>query len=82
MKITDEQRERFVEVYLEALDAAGMPDDKPFRQAVRMSSSACASRSRTPGPKPRLSYTRFERYHAGSGRSWGHDAVGHLDELG
>jgi hemoglobin len=35
LKITDEQRERFVEVYLEALDAAGMPNDDPFRQAVR-----------------------------------------------
>lgn len=35
LKITDEQRERFVELYLEALDAAGMPGDDPFRQAVR-----------------------------------------------
>jgi hemoglobin len=35
LKITDEQRERFVAVYLEALDEAGMPDDAPFRQAVR-----------------------------------------------
>ena len=35
LQITDEQRERFVEVYLEALDEAGMPDDEPFRRAVR-----------------------------------------------
>jgi hemoglobin len=35
LKITDEQRERFVELYLEALDDAGMPDDEPLRQAVR-----------------------------------------------
>jgi hemoglobin len=35
LKITDEQRERFVEVYLAALDEAGFPDDEPFRQAVR-----------------------------------------------
>ena len=35
LKISDEQRERFVELYLEALDAAGMPGDDPFRQAVR-----------------------------------------------
>ena len=35
LKITDEQRERFVELYLEALDEAGMPDDEPFRRAVR-----------------------------------------------
>ncbi len=33
--ITDEQRERFVEAYLEALDEAGLPDDAPFRAAVR-----------------------------------------------
>ena len=35
LKITDEQRERFVALYLEALDEAGLPDDGPFRQAVR-----------------------------------------------
>jgi hemoglobin len=34
-KITEEQRQRFVELYLAALDAVGMPDDKPFRAAVR-----------------------------------------------
>lgn len=34
-RITDEQRERFVAAYLEALDEAGLPDDAPFRQAVR-----------------------------------------------
>src|ERR1700755_491089 len=30
VKITDEQRGRFVTAYLEALDEAGMPDDAPF----------------------------------------------------
>jgi hemoglobin len=35
LEITEEQRERFVELYLAALDAAGMPDDAPFRDAVR-----------------------------------------------
>ena len=35
LKITDEQRERFVALYLEALDEAGLPDDAPFRDAVR-----------------------------------------------
>jgi hemoglobin len=35
LKITDEQRDRFVALYMEALDEAGMPDDEPFRQAVR-----------------------------------------------
>ncbi|MFB8008415.1 group II truncated hemoglobin [Nocardia sp. NPDC056000] len=35
LKITDAQRQRFVEVYLESLDAAGMPADEKFREAVR-----------------------------------------------
>ncbi|GAA1004597.1 oxidoreductase [Acrocarpospora pleiomorpha] len=35
LDISDEQRERFVELYLEALDEAGLPDDEPFREAVR-----------------------------------------------
>jgi hemoglobin len=35
LKITEEQRARFVELYMVALDEAGMPDDEPFRDAVR-----------------------------------------------
>jgi hemoglobin len=35
LRITEEQRRRFVELYLAALDAAGLPDDPPFREAVR-----------------------------------------------
>jgi hemoglobin len=35
LKITDEQRERFVDLYMEALDEAGLPNDEPFRAAVR-----------------------------------------------
>jgi hemoglobin len=35
LKITDEQRDWFVAAYLESLDEAGVPDDAPFRQAVR-----------------------------------------------
>ncbi len=35
LKITDEQRERFVILYMEALDEAGLPNDEPFREAVR-----------------------------------------------
>jgi hemoglobin len=34
-EITDEQRKRFIEVYMEVLDEAGVPDDEPFRRAVR-----------------------------------------------
>jgi hemoglobin len=35
LKITEVQRQRFVELYLESLDEAGLPDDAPFRDAVR-----------------------------------------------
>jgi hemoglobin len=35
LHITEEQRQRFVELYLAALDTAGMPTDEPFRTAVR-----------------------------------------------
>lgn len=34
-KITDEQRERFVALYREAVDEAGLPTDEAFRDAVR-----------------------------------------------
>lgn len=33
--ITEEQRRRFVELYLAAVDAVGMPADEDFREAVR-----------------------------------------------
>jgi hemoglobin len=35
LKITDEQRERFVTLYMRALDDANLPDDERFREAVR-----------------------------------------------
>ena len=35
LRITEAQREHFVELYLAALDEAGLPDDEPFRTAVR-----------------------------------------------
>ena len=35
LHITAEQRERFVALYLAAIDAAGLPDDPPFRTALR-----------------------------------------------
>jgi hemoglobin len=34
LKITEAQRQRFVELYRAALDKAGMPEDEPFREAV------------------------------------------------
>jgi hemoglobin len=35
LQITDAQRERFVALYLESVDEAGLPDDQPFRAALR-----------------------------------------------
>jgi hemoglobin len=35
LRITEAQRARFVELYMAALDEAGLPDDQRFRQAVR-----------------------------------------------
>jgi hemoglobin len=35
LEITEEQRRRFVELYMAALDEADMPDDEPFREAIR-----------------------------------------------
>ena len=35
LKITDEQRDRFVRLYLEAVDEACLPEDEAFRAAVR-----------------------------------------------
>jgi hemoglobin len=35
LKITEEQRERFVQLYLAAADRAGLPDDQPFREAFQ-----------------------------------------------
>jgi hemoglobin len=35
LKITEEQRERFVELYLAAADRAGLPGDEAFRDALR-----------------------------------------------
>ncbi|MEV4076732.1 group II truncated hemoglobin [Nonomuraea fuscirosea] len=35
LRITEEQRLRFVELYMAAADRAGLPDDEPFRAALR-----------------------------------------------
>jgi len=35
LKITEEQRQRFVELYLAAAHATGLPADPPFREALR-----------------------------------------------
>jgi hemoglobin len=35
LKITEEQRQRFVALYLAAADSVGLPDDPAFREALR-----------------------------------------------
>jgi hemoglobin len=35
LEITEEERQRFAELYMQALDEAGLPDDAAFREAVR-----------------------------------------------
>ena len=35
LKFSEEQRQRFARLYMEALDEADLPDDPPFREAVR-----------------------------------------------
>jgi hemoglobin len=35
LEISEEERQRFVALYMKALDGAGLPDDEPFREAVR-----------------------------------------------
>jgi hemoglobin len=35
LEISEEQWRRFVELYTAALDEVGLPDDEPFREAVR-----------------------------------------------
>ena len=35
LKITEEQRRRFVELHIAAADEAGLPSDAPFREALR-----------------------------------------------
>lgn len=35
LQITEEQRQRFVDLYLAAVDAVGLPDDEDFREAIR-----------------------------------------------
>jgi hemoglobin len=35
LHITEPQRKRFVELYMAAADQAGLPDDEPFRKALR-----------------------------------------------
>jgi hemoglobin len=35
LKITDEQRDRFINLYMESLDEAGLPSDERFRRSVQ-----------------------------------------------
>lgn len=67
LKITEAQRQRFVELYVAAMDDA-MPTDPDFRAAV-LEHVEFGSRvaMQTPTRPPRLSCTRCATYHAGPG---------------
>jgi hemoglobin len=67
LAISEEQRVRFVELYMEALDAVGMPADAAFRDAASTSSSARASRCRTRTQPATRSCIRCARSRAGPG---------------
>jgi truncated hemoglobin YjbI len=66
--ITEEQRKRFVQLYMEALDASDLPDDE---ESVRRSdltlSSAQRWQCRTPMRNPRTSFTHYARFPGGLG---------------
>jgi hemoglobin len=68
LQISDEQRDRFVQVYLESLDEAGVPDDEPFRRAVREHVEFGAqSLNRTPAREPTPNSIRSARSRTGTG---------------
>ena len=68
LSISEEQRVRFVELYMAALDTAGMPADQPFRDAyMSISSLDLGWRCRIPTPSPTTSFTRCVRSRAGPG---------------
>ena len=70
LKITEEQRQRFVELYLAAADRAGLPGDAgSARRCGSMSSSAARSPTRTRTPRPMTSCTRCARSRTGGGRT-------------
>ena len=61
--------ERFVAAYLEALDEAGLPNDEPFRDAVREHVEfGAGSPSRTRARRPTPTCTRSARSRSGTGR--------------
>jgi truncated hemoglobin YjbI len=69
LKITEEQRARFVQLYLAAADAAGLPGDpRSGRRCARTSSSVRRWRCRTPMPRPTTSCIRCGKCPGGSGR--------------
>ena len=73
LEITDEQRARLVELYMEAPDDSDLPDDEGFREAgCSPSTSARESRSRTPMSRCRAALAREM-----PGWEWSGDSDGH-----
>jgi hemoglobin len=69
LRITEAQRQRFVELYLAALDKADMPSDPAFREAFRehieFGSHVAMQNSHA---KPMTNCTPFAKSHTGHGR--------------
>jgi len=68
LQITEAQRERFVRLYMEALDASDLPKmTRSARPSMSTSNSARGSQCRTPTPKRTTNSIRFARFLAGPG---------------
>jgi hemoglobin len=70
LHITEEQRQRFVDLYADALDAAGLPTDEEFRTAVleHVEFGTRVARQNS-NATTRRSCTRCVRSRAGPGRA-------------
>ncbi len=70
LEISERQRVRFVELYMEALDESDMPADEDFRaRSAHTSTSAPGSRCRTRARRPRRSCIPCARCRAGPGQA-------------
>jgi hypothetical protein len=67
--ISEEQRRRFVELYMHARTESGLPHDEPFVRlwSASTSSSEAAWPSRTPARRATTSCTPFARSRGGRG---------------
>jgi hemoglobin len=67
LQIIDEQRQRFVELYIAALDEVGLPADEEFREAARSHVEFGSRRCRTRTPPMTTSFIPSVRSPGGTG---------------